>query len=223
MNLGYSLSPEVFSDQAPVDSEKHDLPRLPHRHHSDSIGFPVASDFASQQFNKPDQYERRNMSERELKFSSPTTSALSPNQLEDPKSNPNCLCLACILDNPLLRDTGSNIHCRIPSCGVQIRDFIDRAHDRIRKHECEHFYQAGRYMCPIENCRSTSKRPNDLVRHQRSQHCTRREKFPCKVIGCRYSGDNGFTRKDKLRSHFKNVHEGRALPGRSLRNILPAL
>jgi len=29
------------------------------------------------------------------------------------------------------------------------------------------------------------------------------------VIGCKYGGDNDFPRKDKLKSHFKNVREGK--------------
>ncbi|KAL8803248.1 MAG: hypothetical protein Q9182_003279 [Xanthomendoza sp. 2 TL-2023] len=34
-------------------------------------------------------------------------------------------------------------------------------------------------------------------------------KHPCNFPGCERGGDNGFPRKDKLKSHFENVHRGR--------------
>lgn len=37
--------------------------------------------------------------------------------------------------------------------------------------------------------------------------CSNPKKFPCPALDCKYNGDNGFARKDKLTSHWKKVHQ----------------
>ena len=156
----------------------------------------------------------------------------TPTRLMETEYKLGCDCLACTISSKTqwghLKD--GNLICTFSSCrksyleitGSSLHSCEMKANNAFRAHMLQHYYQSGRYVCQIENCKSTFQRPNDMVRHYRSQHCTRREKYPCNVIGCKYSGDNGFARKDKLRSHYKNVHKGQALPGRSLRTILPA-
>ncbi|KAL8680435.1 MAG: hypothetical protein Q9186_003395 [Xanthomendoza sp. 1 TL-2023] len=46
-------------------------------------------------------------------------------------------------------------------------------------------------------------------------------KYPCGFPGCERGGDNGFPRKDKLKSHFENVHRGRGIPPKQPRALAP--
>lgn len=226
---GSSLSSNICRDQISVDSEQSELSYPPC---SDRVAVPVALDFSPQPSNTPKLDVKEYVNEHELDFFSPgTKSSPTPTRLMETESNPSCNCLACFLLPETLKDIyDRNPICKFSSCRKSCREitgttlyFYDGwGKAAFREHILQHYYQSGRYVCQIENCKSTFQRPNDMVRHHRSQHCARREKYPCNVIGCKYSGDNGFARKDKLRSHYKNVHEGQSLPGRSLRTILPA-
>lgn len=80
----------------------------------------------------------------------------------------------------------------------------------------EHVWENGSYPCRVPNCARRFKRMPDLMRHY-SIYCTRADKFPCDVIGCKFGGDNGFPRKDKLRDHKRKVHEGKAAPDQLMR------
>lgn len=93
--------------------------------------------------------------------------------------------------------------CRVLGCNEAYWYWV------VTKHEKSHFIKAGKYACLEEDCHTTVAKWGDLKRHYKSRHCTRTTKYPCLVIGCKYGGDNGFPRKDKLKSHFKNVHEGK--------------
>lgn len=106
--------------------------------------------------------------------------------------------------------------CRYPGCSDKIY------HTHFANHERSHFRVGGHYLCPEEHCKLTTKRWTDLKRHTASKHCTRSEKkFPCPVLWCKYSGSNGFARKDKLNSHIKAVHHGMTLPGKANQAIKP--
>ncbi len=95
--------------------------------------------------------------------------------------------------------------CRLLGCN----EMIDACWPRDIKHEKSLFIKAGKYACLEEDCHTTVAKWGDLKRHYKSRHCTRSTRDPCLVIGCKYGGDTGFPRKDKLKSHFKNVHEGK--------------
>ncbi|KAG6991281.1 hypothetical protein G7Y79_00054g089100 [Physcia stellaris] len=95
-------------------------------------------------------------------------------------------------------------------------------------HERSHFEVVDasgfkKYHCNVERCNFSTKRWADLVRHSTTKHCTNPDvqKFPCPDIGCKYGGANGFTRKDKLKSHYDNVHKGNAVLGKAPRALKP--
>ena len=79
------------------------------------------------------------------------------------------------------------------------------------------------FCCPVKDCRFSSKRWSDICRHTTAKHCTNPAKFACSVIECKYHGEgNGFTRKDKLRDHYKKMHQGQKFNGQAARAIKPA-
>ena len=63
----------------------------------------------------------------------------------------------------------------------------------------------SRQICPV--CQKTFGRLSDLKRHA-AKHCAGPRKFNCPATGCRYKGDKGFTKKDKMKDHVKNKHPG---------------
>ena len=80
------------------------------------------------------------------------------------------------------------------------------------------------FHCIELNCTFTTKRWSDLERHTVTKHCTNKRRYPCSVIECKYHGEGkGFIRKDKLQSHFRAVHEGKARPGRANRVVKPKI
>lgn len=102
----------------------------------------------------------------------------------------------------------------------------DRTHklSYLSKHEKDHFGQPGHFVCPVDHCGFVTKRWSDLRRHSSTIHCTKAKKFPCSVPWCKYTGENGFTRRDKLTSHFNNVHKGvKAAPRGATLAVKPAL
>ena len=85
--------------------------------------------------------------------------------------------------------------------------------DHVRRH----YGDKGHYACAEEGCRTVVKRWYDLVRHYRVRHCKVARRFPCNEVGCKYGGENGFMRMDKLKSHQRNKHEKSI----SLRRVRP--
>ena len=85
-----------------------------------------------------------------------------------------------------------------------------------------HLKQEERYCCPEPKCTRTFKRTAELKRHLQI-HCLVPGGYPCDEHGCKYGGTNGFGRRDKLLSHKRNVHEGKATPGQPMRRceLLP--
>lgn len=61
----------------------------------------------------------------------------------------------------------------------------------------------GGHFCPI--CYSAFKRPGDLKRHE-GVHFPEQRKYHCKQSGCERKGRKGFYRRDKLRTHERQVH-----------------
>lgn len=99
-----------------------------------------------------------------------------------------------------------------------------KRHDHERNHfEAIDASGVEKYRCNVERCNFSSKRWADLIRHCTTKHCTNPniQIFPCPEIGCKYGGANGFTRKDKLKSHYDNVHKGNAVLGKAPRALKP--
>ena len=79
------------------------------------------------------------------------------------------------------------------------------------------------YHCPAKRCCVKVKKMTDLRRHTLVAHCKNPPRYPCTEVGCKYGGNNGFIRWDKLNSHRRNVHEGKVRPGKANRRIEPKL
>ena len=105
--------------------------------------------------------------------------------------------------------------CRVPSCNVPGHDKIHPF--ELLKKEASHFRTAGeaKFKCAENDCPVVVSSMTDLKRHYTSKHCTKYEKFPCPLVWCKYSGDNGFKRKDKMKSHYRNAHEGKRDPSKA--------
>ena len=119
----------------------------------------------------------------------------------------------------------SHYHCRVPGCGQHCNGETDSWDRVFYDHERQHFRQGGKYGCNLPDCTASFTRFQDLVRHTGNRHCKNVKRYPCPEIGCKYKGDKGFPRKDKLQSHHKNVHEGRPRPVQrgAPRHIRPAV
>lgn len=113
--------------------------------------------------------------------------------------------------------------CRFPSCQTTLSNL---PYSRLicQAHERGHYGVPGKYTCLEQNCQAVTKNFGDLKRHYKTNHCTSPDKqqFPCPKPWCKYSGSNGFARKDKLKSHYQNVHEGKPGPVKAGRVIKPA-
>ena len=154
-----------------------------------------------------------------------------------------CLCLNClgdILDIPHSKDSPEfrkrfpvlqQISCRIEGCTwIRRLDqlyYFSYLRDTI-SHEQTHFLEQTReqdgklvYTCKDGRCRIRTKRKDDVKRHYATVHCKNPERFPCHVIGCPFSGENGFTRKDKLTNHMKSTHKGLPFPSKRLQALKP--
>lgn len=136
-------------------------------------------------------------------------------------SSHECACIACLSVGALKDWPDQGMSCRFPDCSY----FTENHSDHIL-HERDHFQKAGNaaFRCVEQVYSFSSKRWPDLVRHYTVKHCTSPKKFqyPCPVLWCKYSGSNGFARKDKLKSHYKNIHEGKPGPVKAGRVIKPA-
>lgn len=137
-----------------------------------------------------------------------------------------CACISCVEIGSIFHPVTHADHqcsdflvtyqCRYPGCQEK-----EHFHE-ITDHERSHFRVEGRYSCEEGHCPFATKRWSDFRRHTSSKHCTRPAKqFPCPVLWCKYSGSNGFARKDKLNSHFKTVHGGMTMPGKANQFIKP--
>ena len=110
--------------------------------------------------------------------------------------------------------------CSAPDC--------DRPHGVRRQTETQHLFSPQlcndqvRYRCAVQGCHYFSVRRFELKRHHAAKHCTQPERFPCPEPYCKYGGDNGFIRPDKLKEHHKKIHEGKHKPGQALRTIKSA-
>ena len=151
-----------------------------------------------------------------------------PSITNTPTEEPSygCSCIACLSVGAHTttfkdwRDRGMS--CLLPHCNPST------GWHSVHLHERSHFHTANgdAFRCLEPDCPFSSKRWPDLVRHYTVKHCTNPKKFryPCPVVWCKYSGENGFTRKDKLKSHYKNIHEGKPGPAvKGGRVIKPAL
>lgn len=144
-----------------------------------------------------------------------------------PSSSRECSCITCL-------DLGServwswtfnhtDYPCRLSDCNFNARpgsqiycEYTNQL--ATRKHEKNHFRHEGQFRCIEDRCVYGAKRWSDLKRHYTSKHCLNpKTKFPCPEIGCKYGGNNGFTRKDKLKSHREKVHEKSARPEKCFR------
>ena len=153
-----------------------------------------------------------------------------------------CTCLNCLDCPPSLRfdefrarfPALKHFSCRIEGCTVSTwrsskhygHPFFDQW--TVMRHEESHFREETRdqngkliFSCKDDRCQIRTKRKDDVKRHYATVHCKNPERFPCHVIGCRFGGENGFTRKDKLTSHMKSTHKSLPLPGKRLQTIKP--
>ena len=160
--------------------------------------------------------------------------SFAPHLLSDSSSQQDCTCISCLkigIDYPSRSYVGGRgPKCRFPGCLTFFGclTFLDLSFgDCIRRyyiHERCHYGQTGKYTCLEQNCQVVTKNFGDLRRHYKAKHCTNpnKEQFPCPVVWCKYSGNNGFARKDKLKSHYKNIHEGKPGSSKAGRVLKPA-
>ena len=156
----------------------------------------------------------------------PCSEESSPPFTPDPAthevSENRCACISCLKINrypyPLAHsDKNQQYKCRFPGC------LTSETRGRLCYHEICHYVTRDKYKCLEQDCRTVTKEFHELKRHYK-KHCTNpnKEMFSCPVSWCKYSGTNGFLRKDKLKSHYRNIHEGKAGPVKAGRVIKPA-
>jgi len=148
-----------------------------------------------------------------------------PVPLPDANRNGTCECIACRFPGSSLnlgtpKPQRKAQHCLFPGCSelVNLRCSLKLhssgyiAYWKRTQHEKSHYaVEGGGFSCRETGCNNKTKRFSDLLRHCASKHCNKNRKTQCPVLGCKYNGEgNGFIRKDKLKSHYKAVHEGRA-------------
>lgn len=129
-----------------------------------------------------------------------------------------CQCALCFLRqkwNPELSRC-CFVQCPGESCSEEHR--LYSLEWRLRS---DHLFRNGVYHCDSHDCAHRCKRWADLERHISTRHCLKAPKYPCTFPGCERGGDNGFARKDKLKSHFENVHRGRGIPPKQPRILAP--
>ena len=144
----------------------------------------------------------------------------------------DCNCISCKIklrfQKAIKLKTSDGIYsyypCHFQWCGCGLFCFNDVwAIHNWKKHYITHLKQDGKYTCGDGDCKRAFSRSVDFFRHSNDVHCKYAQKFPCDVFGCKYGGDNGFRRKDKLTSHKRNVHDGKptGTSGRLPRTIKP--
>ena len=133
-----------------------------------------------------------------------------------------CSCMACVFPK-LDHSYFSRTSCRFEGCDNKESHgyrFASGYH-----YERTHFGAPGNYHCQVKYCplaNKAFKRWPDLIRHSKVAHCKSAPVFTCHVLGCKYR-EKGFHREDKLTSHIKNVHAGKAMPGKGMRQLQPAV
>lgn len=153
---------------------------------------------------------------------------------ESSSTNPSkkCACMVC-LGIGTFESNGPGpipISCHFAGCSWDSGSWfgVTTSSEYRVQHEKTHYERGPEnsqtpFYCLVENCRFSSKRWSDLRRHTTAKHCNSPNTFACSVIGCKYHGEgNGFTRKDKLTAHYKNMHQGQKIPGQAARAIKPA-
>ena len=155
---------------------------------------------------------------------------------EDMLSETECDCLACSRIGARRKDAMCVAYTEGAFCKFHYRNSSDttrRSADEtctgasldyrsLYHHERSHYRDGKEYICPAHGCEYKSSVWSELTRHTLSVHCQNPPIYSCPEIGCQYHGDNGFKRKDKLKSHIDKVHHGRVAPGRPGRRIEPA-
>jgi len=63
---------------------------------------------------------------------------------------------------------------------------------------------SGPFICDTDGCHRSYKRVHEMRRHKRVHSSTK--PHACIFTNCRRSGQNGFSRKDHLRQHLRQVH-----------------
>ena len=129
----------------------------------------------------------------------------------------DCDCIACAGVGKRVNWHDFVLRCRVPGCSVPDHDSIWPA--KILKKEASHFRIPGeaKLKCAEKDCPVAVSSMTDLRRHYTNKHCTKSETFSCPLVWCKYSGNNGFKRKDKLKSHYRNAHEGKRDPSKAFR------
>ena len=152
----------------------------------------------------------------------------SPHFTPDPASFEapinDCACITCLKIQSYVRPSiqsrfiDRKFMCHFPSCLYSDPDL-----HQFLLHERRHYIQNGKYTCLEQGCQAVTQGFFELRRHYK-KHCTSpdKEQFSCPVPWCKYSGNNGFLRNDKLKSHYRNIHEGKPGPLKAGRVIKPA-
>lgn len=122
-----------------------------------------------------------------------------------------CACIPCFVKSR--RESSSIRYTCVVGCDYQCSIGDTR---EWQAHLKTHFKRDKKYLCTAPLCGKIFERWGELTRHYKT-HCLRAEKYACDVFGCKYSGDNGFIRHDKLLSHKRNVHDGKAPPSQLMR------
>ena len=130
-----------------------------------------------------------------------------------------CFCFVCLdlavckVSERIPSNCSVSMQCPKPCCKIYYLDFT--------KHYRTHLYTKGLYSCDAPSCAYKAKRWEDLKRHTSTIHCLNAKKHSCSFPGCERGGENGFPRKDKLKSHFENVHRGMGIPPKQPRRLAP--
>ena len=130
--------------------------------------------------------------------------------LENPASDRNCGCLSCLgvgSSMPEIEQIDGTLTCRVNYC-----NHSGLGHGEILDHEKEHFWCPGGYHCAEALCNASFEQWLDFKSHYANKHCKKRKKFPCPFPSCKYSGENGFLRKDKLKTHYDKNHRHSTMP-----------
>lgn len=156
--------------------------------------------------------------------------SFAPDLPNGSSSQEDCTCISCLgigIRKGLASSSGGSFGCRFPGCPYRYNHhpfWYSYPTAPFYEHEKSHYGQTGKYICLEQTCQVATKNFGDLKRHDKAKHCSNptKEQFPCPVLECKYSGNNGFARKDKLKSHYKNIHEGKPGPVKAGRVIKPA-
>jgi hypothetical protein len=147
-------------------------------------------------------------------------------QPSDSMQSHECTCPVCFQEKALVVVSEYPLVCRLAACSKTAEHYWSMGRSlrhELLIHEKSHYEHHGGYKCAEGDCGHLAKEFRDLKRHYRAKHCTKTPGYPCDVLGCKFGGDNGFHRKDKLASHYKNMHQRGVASTTRRRNILPAL